>query len=480
VFLTWPLSAEEAEGRIVVVGAGPAGLYLADRLSRRARVLLIDAGSLDNALDDGGPQYSLKITGRDYPESGTRLSAFGGTSNHWGGNTHPIAPELFAGGDEAAWPLPYSEYADQLEGARRFLNVADFEEDVPTPLDRGVLAGYASLRVRRFRESSPMVRLGDDAYVAAFRGRTDIGILMDTRVTDIVLAPTGDRVASLSLRHKPSGEAATIHPSTVVLAAGGIENARLMLWSGRNSPGGNPFAGGPNRLTGRNFTEKPYFSPVDFYLDSRADFAGVTPSETDSSYFAWEVADDVRRKNGLARFCMFPRAPAPADPSVETANAIYAETAPGYIRLDPAFQFEQSSYDQSYVSLASDLDVDGTARAELHWEISPADVAAYRKSVLMLCGLLAQKGAARAWLKPEYQGGDWSQSFLGFCNHHNGTTQMAATADRGVVDPDCRVFGLANLFVAGSSIFPPSGYVNPTLSIVALAGRLADHLGGLL
>ena len=57
-----------------------------------------------------------------------------------------------------------------------------------------------------------------------------------------------------------------------------------------------------------------------------------------------------------------------------------------------------------------------------------------------------------------------------------GTTRMAAHPDQGVVDRDCRAFGLDNFFVAGSSVFPTSGSANPTLTLVALALRLADHL----
>jgi choline dehydrogenase-like flavoprotein len=57
-----------------------------------------------------------------------------------------------------------------------------------------------------------------------------------------------------------------------------------------------------------------------------------------------------------------------------------------------------------------------------------------------------------------------------------GTTRMHVDPKRGVVDPDCRVHGVANLYVAGSSVFPTSGYANPTFTIVALALRLADHL----
>ena len=60
-------------------------------------------------------------------------------------------------------------------------------------------------------------------------------------------------------------------------------------------------------------------------------------------------------------------------------------------------------------------------------------------------------------------------------SHHIGTTRMVMIRT-GVVDSDCRVHGMTNLFIAGSSIFPTSGYANPTLTIVALALRLAEHL----
>src|SRR5690606_8435709 len=63
--------------------------------------------------------------------------------------------------------------------------------------------------------------------------------------------------------------------------------------------------------------------------------------------------------------------------------------------------------------------------------------------------------------------------------HHIGTTRMALSKDYGVVDKDCKVFGTPDLYVAGSSVFPASGHSNPTLTIVALAARLADHIGKL-
>ena len=70
---------------------------------------------------------------------------------------------------------------------------------------------------------------------------------------------------------------------------------------------------------------------------------------------------------------------------------------------------------------------------------------------------------------------EWTEA-EGWGNHHLGTTRMAADPKRGVVDADCRVHGMSNFFVAGSSLFPTGSTVNPTLTIVALALRLSDHL----
>jgi choline dehydrogenase-like flavoprotein len=60
--------------------------------------------------------------------------------------------------------------------------------------------------------------------------------------------------------------------------------------------------------------------------------------------------------------------------------------------------------------------------------------------------------------------------------HHMGTTRMHRDPSQGVVDPNCRVHGMSNLFITGSATFPTGGYANPTLTIVALALRLADHI----
>ena len=72
---------------------------------------------------------------------------------------------------------------------------------------------------------------------------------------------------------------------------------------------------------------------------------------------------------------------------------------------------------------------------------------------------------------------DFENLDVSMSSHHNtGTTRMNENPKFGVVDPNCKVHGISNLFVAGSSVFPTGGFANPTLTIIALAIRLADHL----
>ena len=88
----------------------------------------------------------------------------------------------------------------------------------------------------------------------------------------------------------------------------------------------------------------------------------------------------------------------------------------------------------------------------------------------------------RGWPMPEWDDSSSCRVHRRILNahHHAGTTRMHEDPRGGVVDQDLRVHGLENLFVAGGSVFPRAGWANPTLTIVALSLRLADHLSLLL
>jgi choline dehydrogenase-like flavoprotein len=135
---------------------------------------------------------------------------------------------------------------------------------------------------------------------------------------------------------------------------------------------------------------------------------------------------------------------------------------------------EQVPNPDSRVSLSSERDVLGLPKMKLDWRLTGRD----RSSLLVHMHSLAlefgARGMGRMALYIE-DDGFWPEQVSGG-SHHMGTTRMSDDPRQGVVDRNSRVHGMENLFVAGSSVFPTSGASNPTLTLLALTLRLADHL----
>ncbi|MCZ6783166.1 MAG: GMC family oxidoreductase, partial [Proteobacteria bacterium] len=139
---------------------------------------------------------------------------------------------------------------------------------------------------------------------------------------------------------------------------------------------------------------------------------------------------------------------------------------------------EQAPNPESRVRLGDPVDAFGQRRVVLDWRLGSFDSASVRRTLDVLARQVAVSGLGRlrvAFPEEGFAGLDPRGSY-----HHMGTTRMHPDPKQGVVDSRCRVHGLANLFVAGSSVFPTYGTNNPTLTILALAFRLSDHLKELL
>ncbi len=135
---------------------------------------------------------------------------------------------------------------------------------------------------------------------------------------------------------------------------------------------------------------------------------------------------------------------------------------------------EQEPEASNRVTLDSTVDAYGQRQARLEWQLSPL-----LKHTLWRTQQIMTQEAGRLGYEchigaPDAPGGDDLQ--FRWVRHHMGTTRMSDDPKAGVVDSDCRIFGVPNLFVAGSSVFPTGGNDMPTITIVALAHRLADHL----
>ncbi|MDR3529383.1 MAG: GMC family oxidoreductase [Rhodopila sp.] len=143
------------------------------------------------------------------------------------------------------------------------------------------------------------------------------------------------------------------------------------------------------------------------------------------------------------------------------------------------FNAEQVPNPDSRIGLAGTRDRFGNRRVRIDWRYAAQDVETVARSFDLLRDDLAEQAIGRLTLAPDEADIEAVVRRDGaYGGHHIGTARMGASAASGVVDRDCKVFGVNNLYVAGSAMFPTSSQANPTLTIVATALRLADHLGG--
>ena len=167
---------------------------------------------------------------------------------------------------------------------------------------------------------------------------------------------------------------------------------------------------------------------------------------------------------------------------------IYFENKGGWSRLpNPERRFrrfelnclaEQAPNPENRVKLSEQIDWFGQRKAELHWKWSEVDLRSIQRAQEILKEELEQQRLGAFITQRELDQSD--RPLVATPHHHIGTTRMHNDPRQGVVDSDCRVHGIPNLYIAGSSVFPTGGFANPTLTIIALALRLSYHLRELM
>ncbi len=132
----------------------------------------------------------------------------------------------------------------------------------------------------------------------------------------------------------------------------------------------------------------------------------------------------------------------------------------------------------SRVLLGEQTDALGCRRVKLDWRLTELDKRSARRGLEILATEIGRLGIGRMKITLSADDTTWPDDLVGVY-HHLGTTRMHDDPREGVIDRDCRVHGIDNLYIAGSSVFPTAGSGTPTMMIIAMALRLADHLRGL-
>ena len=148
--------------------------------------------------------------------------------------------------------------------------------------------------------------------------------------------------------------------------------------------------------------------------------------------------------------------------------------------IDLIGYFEQAPNPHSRITLGSECDVLGQRKVCVDWQLTSLDWHTYRTAGALFGAELARACRGQFHPEPCLQEGSGQAPALRGTAHHMGTTRMADSPQDGVVDRDCKVHGVDNLYVVGSSVFPTSSWAFPTFTIVAMSVRLANHLRGLL
>jgi choline dehydrogenase-like flavoprotein len=490
---------------VCIVGAGAAGITLARELNGSGLTCaLLESGGM--AFDSKTQElYAGDNIGRPLLDlTICRLRYFGGTTNHWSGWCMPLDPidfEMREGLPYRGWPFGRFGLYRWYRRAQELCQIGPFDY---APDHWGVVQTKLPAPFRgahfipRIAQLSPPTRFGS-AYGPELQSSSNITVYFQANACRFETNDAGSEVVSLSVRTL-SGRGFKVNAKVFVVAAGGIENARLLLASGQTEGQG---VGDGRDLIGRFFMTHIEFwggllavadPPTDFYFDPgyfRTYWDGSTPRA-----FAPFVglSEETMRQRHLPNAKLLWRYEVLGAPGAGETLAGYSilhdvEGRPQYVNskvfrregvpvtgLQLHFTLEPVPNPDSRIRLSRERDAIGMRKVAVDWNVTAEDKRNGAAILRLLGAEVARTGFGR--LRSFLEDADdakWPADMFGN-EHHMGTTRMHPDPSLGVVNEDCRVHGVANLYVAGSSVFPTAGAANPTLTITALALRLADHL----
>lgn len=492
-----------AETEFCIVGGGPAGLVLANELGRAGReVVLLESGfsRYDGRVQD---ENRGRVVGDPYPDLRTvRRRQLGGTVHAW--NTFvagraaakyvPLDPIDFEARPEAGlpgWPIDHAELVPFYEAAQRLCDLGPFEygaewweqrDRSPTPR----FAAGSGLEARVYQLGPAEALTG--GLVQALRGRRGVSIECGATATGLRLDGSGGRALAVAVRRTRGGGEWCVRAETVVLATGAIENARLLLATGGPCRDrawawwiGRCFMEHPRDVALRWHPAEPALLRELLFFDQHRSQGGVTimgrlavPDATlraralpqGSATLLPQLGPGPGLRERLARWigldggARYPRGGA-------GWSERFSEDALSFVQL--LLNLEQAPHPENTVTLAPPGAPRRHGPVRLDWRWRPED----QQRLETLRRIVAEAFEAGGLGRVEVDAR--SRPDPG-AHHHAGTTRMSDRPEDGVVDRHGRVHGLANVYCAGASVFPSAGFANPTLTIVALAVRLAAHL----
>ncbi|MFH4965889.1 GMC family oxidoreductase [Gaetbulibacter sp. M235] len=497
------------EGDICIIGAGAAGISIAlDWLKTPYKVILLEGGGFEYD-DEVQNLYEGKTTGQKYyPLKSGRLHYFGGTTGHWGGMCSPLDEIDFKERhwiENSGWPINKQDLDPFYEKANKVLELGPYNYDfsywnknlpnlIPFPLNKKVIWNkmwqYSKARFGRLYKET--IIEAKKIHLYTYANAVDVKTESNLSVVNEVIVKNH------------FGKIHTVKAKHFIMACGTIQNARMLLSSNSQTPKG---LGNENDLVGRYFQEHLEVASAELWLEKpfKTDLYsweyGVTKASAELA-FTEEVQFKEEILNGtislqplsVAKY-LKPKLHTwkDGDPrnSLEVMmndlNNAEEKALKEKGNITYSYQLntriEQAPNPNSRVTIVKERDELGVPRASLNWELTSLEKYSIRRMYQILGQQMGVFNIGRIKLN-EFLRDETNNSLLddtvngGW--HHMGTTRMSIDPKKGVVDVNCKVHGITNLFIAGAACFPTSGAPNPTLTLVALSLRLSDYIKKLI
>lgn len=474
-------ATEDHSFTVCIIGAGAAGITLALKLARSGvKIVLLEGGGLemtdqsqDLYMGDADGYVDLDIA---------RLRYFGGTTNHWTGycrNPKPVDLEARPWLPQTGWPIGFETIEPYLEEAAASVEVGtqydvafwtDELQTAPLSIETTDLDQDVSL-------VGPPVRFAQK-FRADIEAAPEITCLTGANVVEIELNEGANRTDAVRVR-RYDGEEFRILADYVVLACGGIENARLLLNSDSRIPDG---VGNSSGNVGRFFADHAIVSAGQASILSTASgifSRSVWPTRHSHTLVPHLVATAEAAEKAEIGRCVLRLTQRRRDRG-NVFGRVFDQVT-DYLSFGIGTEYEE--YDllafaepipdaENRVVLSDEHDALGLRRVKVRYRPHELEM----KAVDHVVGLFGTALGAENTGRVQIDMAPFEDRFFEWGYHHYGTTRMSDDPAAGVVDADLKVHGVDNLYIAGTSAFPNGGIMTPTMTLVALTLRLGDEL----
>ncbi len=496
---------------VCIVGAGTAGITLARELiGEKFQVCLLESGGLEADLETQNLYKGANIGLPYYDLDKARARLFGGSSHRWhvdlgnnmlGLRLRPLDAIDFEQRDflpYSGWPFDKAHLDPYYDRAQTICQIDPPTFDVEDWSDEGkrpylpFLNGDVKTIIYKAGQRRPFV----EEYIQEVTNSENITSVLYANVLEIETNDAAQKVTRLRAATL-QGRSFYVSAKLFILATGGIEIPRLLLLSNKTQTAG---LGNQNDLVGRFFMEHLHFwSGV--FVPSDPNIFQTTALYNDfhtvnevSIIGKLVLSEEILRRERLLNqnVQLMPRMTVNGflyppihgtglnTKIINSVRKVRRRLGKVFHRRIKTFRFanmtEQVPNPNSRVTLMTERDALGQNRAQLDWQITELDMHSAIRTQEIMGDALQKANLGRLYIQLE---DTTPPRNLHGGYHHMGTTRMHASPKQGVVDENCRVHGIANLYIAGPSIFPTGGYANPVLTIVALTVRLADHIKAL-